>query len=467
MNDYSRTLRADLAAAPVGMKAVPSLERRRLRAYAAMMLVDALLLNACFALAALAYERIWWEPRAMLAAQTLLPLYLTLALYNGTYSARTLDDWTLGLRKTLTALAVSAALVNFIAFYTKSNAEFSRVAVTSGLATTAIALAMFRRTIPLLIDRFWQGRTRNVLVIEDGGPDFALAGAETISAAALALDPASHDPFMLDRLGKLLGNQDKVVVSCPRSRHHDWALLLKAAGIRGEIVSEPANELGALGVHRYAEQDRTTLVVANGPLGLRGRIAKRLFDIAVASLALLVLAVPMLVVALLVKLEDGGPVLFVQRRTGRGNRFFGMLKFRSMRPSREGRDGAASTARNDMRVTRIGRFIRRTSIDELPQLWNVLRGEMSIVGPRPHAIGSTANDKLFWHIDRQYWQRHCLKPGLTGLAQVRGHRGATEREQDLTDRLSSDLEYVERWSIRSDVAILARTLGVLRHANAY
>ena len=302
-------------------------------------------------------------------------------------------------------------------------------------------------------------------MIEDGGPDFALPGARTISAARHDLDPASHDPFMLDRLGRLLRNQDSVVVSCEPARRHEWALLLKASGIYGEIVSEPANEIGAVGVHRYEAQGRTTLVVATGPLGLRGRIAKRAFDLSVAGAALVVLSPLLLLTALLVKLEDGGQVLFVQRRLGRGNQFFPMFKFRSMRTGDS--DGMRSTGRADDRVTRIGAFIRRTSIDELPQLLNVLRGEMSIVGPRPHAIGSRANEKLFWEVDGQYWQRHCLKPGLTGLAQVRGHRGATEREQDLTDRLSSDLEYVAGWSIRKDVVIALRTLRVLRHPNAY
>ena len=160
-------------------------------------------------------------------------------------------------------------------------------------------------------------------------------------------------------------------------------------------------------------------------------------------------------------------MLFIQRRMGRGNQFFDMFKFRSMRIEKLDHDGQASTARDDERITRVGRFIRSTSIDELPQLINVLRGDMSIVGPRPHALGSRANNKLFWEVDGQYWQRHCLKPGLTGLAQVRGHRGATEREADLTDRLQADLEYIADWSIRRDLAIILRTIAVLRHQNAY
>jgi len=160
-------------------------------------------------------------------------------------------------------------------------------------------------------------------------------------------------------------------------------------------------------------------------------------------------------------------VFFVQRRLGRGNRFFGMYKFRSMRAERADADGARSASREDDRVTRIGRFIRRTSIDELPQLVNVLRGEMSMVGPRPHAVASQAGDKLFWQIDATYWNRHSLKPGLTGLAQIRGYRGATEVEADLQNRLDADLEYISTWSPWADALIVLKTLRVLVHRQAF
>ncbi len=177
---------------------------------------------------------------------------------------------------------------------------------------------------------------------------------------------------------------------------------------------------------------------------------------------------PLLVlVALAIWLEDHGPVFFIQRRLGRGNRFFVIYKFRSMSVANGDRSGNRSTGRGDDRVTRVGRLIRATSIDELPQLINVIQGEMSLVGPRPHALGSQAGDKLFWEIDQRYWQRHSLKPGLTGLAQVRGFRGATEHEVDLTARLQSDLEYLDGWTIWRDIAILAGTLRVMVHRNAF
>ncbi|MEM8724518.1 MAG: exopolysaccharide biosynthesis polyprenyl glycosylphosphotransferase [Pseudomonadota bacterium] len=451
----------------VESKIAPSRERRRLRAYVLMLLIDAVLLHLSFALASLVYEGVWWQKSTMLAAQTLLPVFFTIALYNSTYCVRVLSDWLFAARKALIALVISAGLLNFVAFYTKSNAQFSRISVTLGLLFAALALVTFRRIVPMIIERYWDGRVRNQLVIDDGGPSFTLEKCTTISAAKYELDPTSHDPFMLDRLGKLLRNQDQVVVSCPREHREAWAFLLKSTGVYGEIVSEPAHTLGAVGVHRYEGQERTTLVVSTGPLGLRARITKRAFDFAAALAGLIVLSPVLLITALLIKLEDGGPVLFIQRRLGRGNQFFDMLKFRSMRQEKLDQDGAQSTSRADDRITRIGGFIRRTSIDELPQLINVLKGDMSVVGPRPHALGSRANSKLFWEVDSRYWKRHSLKPGLTGLAQVRGHRGATEQEKDLTDRLQSDLEYISSWSLRHDIAILFRTVWVLRHENAY
>jgi exopolysaccharide biosynthesis polyprenyl glycosylphosphotransferase len=456
----SRTAGPELAIAP-------SLERRRLRSYVLLLLIDAALFQASFALAGLIYEGSWNDPATMLVAQAMLPVFFTIALYNGSYGVRALTHWGYATKQALTALVVSAALLNFVVFYTKSNAEFSRVATTLGLLFTGLSLIAFRRLVVIGVNHFWGGRVTNRLVIYDGGPDFVLDQAAYVSADEYRLDPNSEDPFMLDRLGKLLRNQDKVVVSCPYERREQWAFLLKCSGVYGELVSETAHRLAPVGVHRYDDQGKTTLVVATGPLGLRGRIVKRLFDLAVAGAALVVLSPLLLLVAVLIKLEDGGPVLFMQRRMGQGNQFFDMYKFRSMRAEKLDPDGARSTGRDDDRITRIGGFIRKTSIDELPQIVNVLRGEMSIVGPRPHALGSTANNKLFWQVDKQYWRRHCLKPGLTGLAQVRGHRGATEQEKDLTDRLQSDLEYISNWSLRRDIGIVLRTIRVLRHDNAY
>ena len=385
MNKLGGTLLEAVQPDKVERKIVASLERRRLRAYILMILADALLLHGAFVLASVLYIGPWWHADTMLAAQALLPLYFTIAMYNRTYGVRALTDWVFAIRQALTALVISTALIAFVAFYTKSSADFSRVAVTLGLGVFAVSIFALRRAIPIMIDTFWGGRVRNHLVIDDGGPDFHLENAVSISAEKYELDPNAHDPFMLDRLGKLLRNQDKVVVSTPRERREKWAFLLKSAGVEGEIVSEPAHALGAVGVYRYEDQQRTTLVVSTGPLGLRARITKRAFDIVMALGGIIVLSPILLITALLIKLEDGGPVLFVQRRLGRGNQFFDMYKFRSMRTEKLDHDGSQSTSREDDRITKIGAFIRKTSIDELPQMFNVLLGDMAIVGPRPRA----------------------------------------------------------------------------------
>jgi lipopolysaccharide/colanic/teichoic acid biosynthesis glycosyltransferase len=173
------------------------------------------------------------------------------------------------------------------------------------------------------------------------------------------------------------------------------------------------------------------------------------------------------VIAFAIRAEDGGAVFFRQDRIGLGNRPFRIWKFRTMRVQYADRLGAVSTAREDTRVTRVGRFLRRTSLDELPQLFNVLARQMSIVGPRPHAPASRAEDLLFWDIDERYWHRHSVRPGITGLAQVRGLRGATERQGDLEQRLYSDLEYVAKWSLLRDLRIILGTVRVLLHRNAF
>lgn len=154
---------------PVDSKIVPSLERRRLRAYALMLLVDGAIFNICFALAALLWVGQWWETRTMLAAQAMLPVYFTIALYNRTYGVQALDDWLLAARRALIALVISAGLINFVAFYTKSNDDFSRASVTLGLLFTASLLVLFRYLMAGLIARRWGGQVKNRLVIDDGG----------------------------------------------------------------------------------------------------------------------------------------------------------------------------------------------------------------------------------------------------------------------------------------------------------
>lgn len=454
---------AGLAGAPLAA----SSERRRLRLYLVLIAGDIAALLAAFVFAGFVYTGIFLEERAMMEAQLLLPLYLTIGLYNRAYSIRALTDRRDSIFLMAAALLVSSALLNFIAFYAKFNAQFSRATFTIGLVTGMGLMASFRHAMVDLLKARARGPLENLMIIQDGGPAVALAEAHVVDAARYGLAPVTHDPHALDRLGNCLRNMDRVIVSCPPQRRADWAFVLKCMGVDGQVLSPTAQAMGVVGVRHYGEAGISTLIVSAGPLGIRDRITKRLFDIAFSATALIVLMPLVALVALLIKLDDGGPVLFAQRRLGRANRFFTIYKFRSMAMAAQDPDGTRSASRGDERVTRVGRLLRSTSLDELPQLLNVLRGEMSIVGPRPHAIASQAGTKLFWEVDPLYWQRHSLKPGLTGLAQVRGHRGETIVEQDLSRRLQSDLEYIHGWSVWRDVGIILRTLRVMAHERAY
>lgn len=201
---------------------------------------------------------------------------------------------------------------------------------------------------------------------------------------------------------------------------------------------------------------------------LGSRVLKRIEDIVIALLVLAVLGGPMLAVALAIRLTSKGPALFNQERTGLHGKPFRMLKFRTMRHDPREQAMRRQATRNDPRVTWLGALLRRSSFDELPQLLNVLAGTMSVVGPRPHAPGTCAAGRPFETITRHYASRHRVKPGMTGLAQVRGWRGETDTEEKLLRRVDSDLEYIATWSIRGDLRIIGRTVvAVLCMRNAW
>jgi len=445
----------------------PSLERRRLRLYLLQMLLDiGLLLGAC-ALVAYLYAGKGTVLEALLPAQLMLPLFLTIAWHNGTYSMRSLTDWRSGSVDMVASVLIAAALLNFLAFFAKMNDNFSRVVFVAGVTLGVALMVASRYAAVKWIRRHWGPSPINRLVIDAGGPPMQIEHAYQIDAQAHGLVPSLEDPHALDRLARYLENMDEVIVNCPLDQRGAWAKALKGSGVHGEVTSELVRELGVLGVIHREDAKVSTLLVSTGPLGMRARITKRAFDLVMAGGALVVLSPVLLLAMLAIKLEDGGPIFFRQRRLGRGNRFFWILKLRTMKVEDGDADGNRSTGRGDDRVTRVGQFLRRTSIDELPQLVNVVKGEMSIVGPRPHALGSQAGDKLFWEVDARYWQRHTLRPGMTGLAQIRGFRGATDTEDDLSSRLQADLEYLSGWTIWRDLSITLSTFRVVMHDRAY
>ncbi len=197
--------------------------------------------------------------------------------------------------------------------------------------------------------------------------------------------------------------------------------------------------------------------VADRPVADWNRVKKALFDYGIGSIVLLLALPVMALVAIAIKLDSRGPVLFRQKRYGFNNELIGVFKFRSMYVDQC--DAAASrlVSRDDPRVTRVGRFIRKTSLDELPQLFNVMRGELSLVGPRPHALQAKAENRLYDDVVDGYFARHRVKPGITGWAQINGWRGETDTQEKIEQRVKHDLYYIENWSLALDLYILAMT----------
>jgi Undecaprenyl-phosphate glucose phosphotransferase len=212
----------------------------------------------------------------------------------------------------------------------------------------------------------------------------------------------------------------------------------------------------------------TALRVSQKPIEGWGYVLKWIEDKLLALIAILLLSPVLLAVAIAIRLESKGPILFRQSRYGFNNKLIEVFKFRSMYHENRDEHAEVQTTKYDPRVTRVGRFIRRTSLDELPQLFNVLRGEMSIVGPRPHAVRTKAAGRLFEDVVQEYAMRHKIKPGITGWAQVNGWRGETDTEEKIKKRVECDLYYIENWSIQLDMEIMLRTVfAVFSSRGAY
>lgn len=437
----------------------------RLILYAQLIVIDCMALICGFSLAGFVRGQAWISPAGLNLIYLLVPLYALLAINRNAYTIDVLGSLAESLRRSLTALFMTVLIVLMVGFFFNAETLVSRLSFAVGITFSGGILSFAR------VAFYYYTRTRtgdeltDELLILDGMDYSGRYHGNIIDARTEGIEPDLHNPKMLSRLASYLHGFDRVVVACPRERQRAWALLLKGANIRGEIMLPESNTLSAIGLSDYNGND--TLVVSRGPLSMANRAKKRILDLAVTVPALIVLSPLFMAVAIAIKLESEGPVFFRQQRIGRSNQLFNILKFRSMRTELCDADGNISTQREDQRITRVGAFIRRTSIDELPQLINVLRGDMSLVGPRPHALGSLAGDQLFWEIDEQYWVRHALKPGITGLAQIRGYRGSTLQREDLENRLKADLEYVHGWRLWRDISILFTTAKVLIHRNAF
>lgn len=447
-----------------------SKESARLRLYLLGLVLDLWAMLIAFVLANwLVLGSPWGEPgkpHGLVMFTMLAPVYALLAINSGAYGIRMLGHIRTGAAHALLALAQAMLVTLLFVFLAKIAEQLSRLTFLVGGLLSAGGLVASRLVVTALSRRVLGAVPVMELFIADGVPVPGLpAHMEVLDARAAGIDPARHDAAMAERLAHAVGGAEHVVVACPAERIGDWSIALKSLSARGEILIPEMARFAP--VRGGTFNHRPTMVVAGGPLDFRDRIIKRVFDVAASSAALLLASPVLIATAIAVKLSSPGPVFFRQARLGRDARPFRIYKFRSMRMEASDHRADRLTERDDPRVTRVGAFIRRTSIDELPQLFNVLAGDMSMVGPRPHAPGAKAADALYWEVDRRYWARHCIKPGITGLAQIRGYRGSTDAHEDLILRLRSDLEYVTGWSIWRDIRILVSTVRVLIHDRAY
>jgi exopolysaccharide biosynthesis polyprenyl glycosylphosphotransferase len=463
--ELGRSIPASATSASPPDRARPRPKALRVRLFAYMLLIDVACLLLAYGVAPFAHDLPYSSSRLELMMGALLPVYIFTAANAGAYSSELIRHRFRSAALGVQSLALSVGFLLLVAFALKASATFSRLTFSIGAVLSVLLLALARYWFMKHATRLIGGNPFSVVLLVDGDQPLPRGEFSSRISTADYFDPEGDDPGMYDQLAQVLDGADRVVVACDPARRLSWANALRGANIQGEIVAPELDALMPLGVGHQG--GRATVIVSTGPLGLVDRVVKRGFDLGLALLALVFLAPVLLIVAIAIKLDSSGPVFFRQVRIGRGNEMFRMLKFRSMRVDGCDGHGHRSTARDDDRITRVGALIRKTSIDELPQLFNVLHGDMSIVGPRPHALGSRAADKLFWEIDSRYWCRHAAKPGLTGLAQIRGYRGATHHEDDLVNRLHSDLEYLDQWSIWRDIKIILQTFRVLLHRNAY
>jgi exopolysaccharide biosynthesis polyprenyl glycosylphosphotransferase len=442
-----------------------SRQTTRLALYITTAVIDALSIVLGFAAASLFRDQQWLSPQGVNFVLLALPIYFMFSTSQEVNSVKALRSLSESVRRPLVALAATMFTLLMFTFFSQTGGDISRLAFIAAFACSAAFLLLGRLVLHRYIWSQLNGVVTDELLILDGLSVRSTKGVTVIDAQRLHLAPDLNNPIELSRLAEVAKRFDRIIVACTSDRRQDWAMFLKGSDVGGEIIAPDIDTLGAIDFGHFGAND--TLVVSRGPLSLGGRMQKRAFDLAITIPALLFLSPLLLLVALAIKLDSPGPVFFRQPRVGQGNRIFSIVKFRSMSAADSDVNGDKSASTDDQRITRIGKLIRRTSIDELPQLLNVLRGDMSIVGPRPHALGSRAGDQLFWEVNARYWLRHRLKPGITGLAQVRGYRGATDHAQDLEDRLQSDLEYLTGWSLWRDITIFMGTVRVLIHPKAY
>ena len=384
------------------------------------------------------------------------------------YVERPLDLWGVGRTLTLVFLLVMALL-----FVLKSAEAFSRGWIAIWFTTSYGLLATTRAVASLYAGKLLaEGRlTKRVAIFGSGDFTTRIVNALlehkrqfSIVGVFQDADPSETRSYVAQGgLSELVafaraGHCDRIIVAIPHDAKNrineilrELAVLPTEVQVCFDTLNIPFQISGTATVGPV-----NLLSVQQSPLNARGVVLKAIMDFALAAIALIAVAPVMFLIAIAIKLDTPGPIFFRQRRNGFNNRIIQVLKFRSMTVEENG-TLVTQAQRNDPRVTRIGKFLRRTSLDELPQLINVLRGELSLVGPRPHAV---AHNDYYSGIIDNYSARHKIKPGITGWAQVNGLRGETRDPMLMQKRVEFDLWYLNNWSPWLDIRILSRTLIV-------
>lgn len=410
------------------------------------------------------------------------------------YSIKRILEGREQLRSVLTRWTIACSLLVFVLFMTQAAESYSRGTIVVQYAAGLLAALSLRFLLSRIAARgLRSGRLRGNSVIVIGEPPLAnhtvrrlrndergtqVLGTFALSSPPLAaaIDPLFRDPTQVaEETEAVLGEVnalarrmpiDDIVLCLPWSENERIRNFVDGlAVIPATIHLAPDHNWSWTRSPVLARVGTMhTIRIARSPLTLKDRVLKRFFDIATAT-ALLVCTSPLLLlIALLIKLDSPGPVLFRQRRHGFNQREFRVFKFRTMTTLDDGPVVRQAT-RNDNRITRVGRYLRSLNLDEVPQLLNVLLGHMSLVGPRPHAL--THNDQYEDQI-RLYARRHNVKPGITGWAQVNGLRGETRTVEKMQRRVEHDLYYIDHWSLFFDVKILLFTLfSPKSYRNAY
>lgn len=387
------------------------------------------------------------------------------------------------------SLAFTVLVVGLVLF--KASGLVSRVWLVGWFVTGAILLLAFRFSLRALVQQWTrEGKLKRRTVIVGGGHDAEVLidaiheGADT-DIGLLGLFDDRFDERSpgsvagLPKLGKVADliefarrtRVDLVIVSMPLSAEKRVLEMLKQLWVLPVDIRLSAH----MSKLRFTSKaysyvgDVPVFDVVDRPISDWNLVFKWLFDKSVALTALVLLSPVMVATAIAIKLESKGPVFFRQKRHGFNNELIEIYKFRSMYADKFDATASKLVTKDDPRVTKVGKFIRKTSIDELPQLFNVLKGELSIVGPRPHALQAKAANQLYYEAVEGYFARHRVKPGMTGWAQIHGWRGETDTVEKIMHRVNHDLHYIENWSLFLDLYIVVMTPVslVTRSENAF